>query len=72
MKICIFTIDTHLTGILEELLLLCAVLHSAFLALLIQTVWRNVAMPPCGCRVGSETEKVGTVAGRRLIAIHKQ
>lgn len=29
-------------------------------------------MPPCGCRVGSETEMVGTVAGRKLIAIYKQ
>lgn len=59
-------------GFLEELFLLCAVLHSAFLVLLIQTVRRNVAVPPCGCRVGSETEKVGTVAGRKLIAIHEQ
>lgn len=72
VKICILTIKTHLRGILEEFFLLCAVLHSAVLVLLIQTVWRNVAVPPCGCRVGSETEKVGTVAGRKLIAIHKQ
>lgn len=28
-------------------------------------------MPPCGCRVGSETERAGTVAGRKLIAIQK-
>lgn len=33
---------------------------------------KEVAMPPCGCRVGSETEMVGTVAGRKLIAIYKQ
>lgn len=45
---------------LEELRLLrCAVLHSAFLVRWIQTVWRNVAMPPCGHRVGSETERAG-------------
>lgn len=75
-KICIFTINTHLFGggggRVEELLLLCAVLHSAVLVLLIQTVWKNVAMPLCGCRGGSETERMGTVAGRKLIAKHKQ
>lgn len=37
-----------------------------------ETVWRDVTMPPCGRSVGSETERVGTVAGRKLIPIHKR
>lgn len=54
------------------MLLRCAVLHSAFLVLSIQTVWRKVAMPPCGRRMGSGTERAGTAAGRKLIAIRKK